>query len=282
MSFHQRPKRDDASRRRKREPAQGLGLGRAPLPGLILMACTFLAAMPASALEVGDCEVQVGEGVLTCLLTNGDDEPVAELDYEVVVTEDGRSVPWGRGAGRVPVYGGIEPGETVEFSFPVEGLPPAALGRDLSWDFARLRGRGLDGRRIGSDSAEERSAADEPSTDPQEPRASAEADPRPDLQDVSALGAAILACWDPATLPGDAQRVPVTLGFALDEDGRLSDDIRVLSGSLGEDPAFDRAAAAAIGAVEACQEGGFPPPPEGAATWDWVVLTFDPMEGGIR
>ena len=262
--------------------------------GPVVAVLAMLAAQPALALVVEGCEVQVDSGSLDCSLTNDGEVAVAELDFELLVSEDGRTVPWGRGEGRVPVYGGIEPGETVEFSFPVEGLPPSARGRALVWVFGKLNARDIDGRRIRSTEASDVAdaepsdeEADEELADPgpalePAPEAEPEAEETSGSLDLAPLAAAIEACWSAGMLSGEAQAIPITVGFELDGEGRLMDDVRLLSGDMASDPAVAEAFEVANRALLTCQGGGYAPPPGRAEGWGWVVLTFDPGTGGVR
>ena len=260
----------------------------------VLAVLAILTAQPALALVVEGCEVQVDSGSLDCSLTNDGEVAVAELDFELLVSEDGRTVPWGRGEGRVPVYGGIEPGETVGFSFPVEGLPPSARGRALGWEFGKLNARDVDGRRIRSaevsDTADAEPSDEEANEELADPGPALEPAPEADLEaeessgslDLAPLAAAIQACWSAGMLSAEAQTIPITVGFELDGDGRVMDDVRLLSGDLASDPAGAEAFEAATRAVLTCQEGGYAPPAGRAEAWGWVVLTFDPGTGEVR
>jgi hypothetical protein len=260
----------------------------------VLAILAILTAQPALALVVEGCEVRVDSGSLDCSLTNDGEVAVAELDFELLVTEDSRTVPWGRGEGRIPVYGGIEPGETVEFNFPVEGLPPSAQGRTLDWEFGKLNARDVDGRRIrpteASDTADAPpldDEADEEIADPgpaleQAPETEPESEDTSESVDLAPLALAVQACWNAGVLSTDAQAIPIAVGFELDAEGRLMDDVRLLSGDLANDPAVAKAFQAAQRAVLECQGGGYAPPAENAEGWGWVVLTFDPANGEVR
>lgn len=262
--------------------------------GPMLAVMAMLTAQPALALVVEGCEVQVGSGSLDCSLTNDGEVAVAELDFELLVTEDGRTVPWGRGEGRIPVFGGIEPGETVDFSFPVEGLPPSAHGRSLLWEFGKLNARDLDGRRIRPAEASDAADAEPPDEEADEELAdpgpalesAAETEPEPERPagslNLAPLPAAIQACWNTGALSAEAQAIPITVGFELDGEGRVMDDVRLLSGDSASDPAVAEAFQAADRAVLECQGGGYAPPAGTTDGWGWVVLTFDPVAGEVR
>ena len=257
-------------------------------PRLAILA--VLMAQRAMAIVVEDCEVQVGEGSLDCALTNDGEVAVAELDYELLVTEDGRTVPWGKGEGRVAVYGGIEPGETVEFTFPVEGLPISARGRTLVWEFTKLNARDVDGRRIRPNEASDTTDATPPEEEADEDLADAgpalDAEPEPEAAsgslDLAALVTAIQGCWNAGVLSAEAQAIPVTVGFELDGTGRLLDEVRLLSGDSASDSVVDEAFGAASRAIVSCQGDGYAAPAGNAEGWGWAVLTFDPVAGELR
>jgi hypothetical protein len=90
-------------------------------------------AAPAGAQDVvlGDCRVEPSGTILSdyaiCPVTNGADEAIASVRYGFKLVEPGRTVPWDEGGYgpsvlRVPIPGGIEPGETVEVVFYVDKI----------------------------------------------------------------------------------------------------------------------------------------------------------------
>ena len=92
---------------------------------------------------------------------------------------------------------------------------------------------------------------------------------------------AVNRCWnvDPGSV---AARVTVEVGFALDQGGRVTGDVRLLS-SDGDRSATDTAFQAARRAILRCQgQGGYQLPADKYAQWKEVVITFDPSGMRLR
>ena len=91
-----------------------------------------------------------------------------------------------------------------------------------------------------------------------------------------AFRVAVGQCWvvDPGA---QSAGVIVTVGFSLDQTGRVEGDVRQVSAS-GGDPATQRAAFdAARRAILRCGARGFPLPPEKYDQWREVEMTFNPQ-----
>ncbi|MEJ6397179.1 energy transducer TonB [Yoonia sp. 208BN28-4] len=92
---------------------------------------------------------------------------------------------------------------------------------------------------------------------------------------------AVNACWnvDPGSV---AARVTVEVGFSLDQNGRVSGDVRLLS-SNGDNSATQTAFQAARRAILRCQtQSGYDLPAEKYGQWKDVVITFDPSGMRLR
>ncbi len=92
---------------------------------------------------------------------------------------------------------------------------------------------------------------------------------------------AVNRCWnvDPGSV---AARVTVEVGFDLDQGGRVTGDVRLLS-SDGDSSATDTAFQAARRAILRCQgQGGYDLPAEKYDQWKEVVITFDPSGMRLR
>lgn len=84
-------------------------------------------------------------------------------------------------------------------------------------------------------------------------------------------------CWsvDPGSV---AARTTVRVGVSLDEKGRVTGDVRLLSAGEEEEVA-GVAFEAARRAVLRCQGGGYPLPTDKFEQWKDVDITFDPTAG---
>jgi hypothetical protein len=90
-----------------------------------------------------------------------------------------------------------------------------------------------------------------------------------------AFRVAVGRCWvvDPGARSAG---VVVTVGFSLDQSGRVEGDVRQIS-AVGGDSATQRAAFdAARRAVLRCGARGFPLPPEKFGQWRDIEMTFNP------
>lgn len=91
---------------------------------------------------------------------------------------------------------------------------------------------------------------------------------------------AVNKCWnvDPGS---QAARVTMTVGFDLDQNGKVSGDVRQVAASGGDDGATRVAFDAARRAILRCQgSGGYDLPAEKYSEWREVEITFDPS--GMR
>ncbi|MEY1554724.1 energy transducer TonB [Yoonia sp. R2331] len=92
---------------------------------------------------------------------------------------------------------------------------------------------------------------------------------------------AVNRCWnvDPGSV---AARVTVEVGFALDQDGKVSGNVQLIS-SDGDSSATETAFQAARRAILRCQgQGGYDLPAEKYDQWKEVVITFDPSGMRLR
>ena len=104
------------------------------MKGLFLAAAA--AVIPASsalAVDATGCHFlefgSYSRRFVECNVKNEGAVPIADLSYSVLVTETGRTVPWGKTEVRTThVDGGIEPGEVVALTFAGPALPPRAKG----------------------------------------------------------------------------------------------------------------------------------------------------------
>jgi hypothetical protein len=93
---------------------------------------------------------------------------------------------------------------------------------------------------------------------------------------------AVNACWnvDPGSV---AARVTVEVGFSLDQNGRVTGDVRLISANGGDQAATNTAFQAARRAILRCQtQGGYDLPAEKYGQWKDVVITFDPSGMRLR
>lgn len=92
---------------------------------------------------------------------------------------------------------------------------------------------------------------------------------------------AVNGCWN--VDPGSAAaRVTVEVGFSLDQSGRVTGDVRLLS-SDGDSSAVDIAFQAARRAILRCQtQNGYQLPADKYQQWKDVVITFDPSGMRLR
>lgn len=92
---------------------------------------------------------------------------------------------------------------------------------------------------------------------------------------------AVNACWnvDPGSV---AARVTVEVGFSLDQNGRVTGDVRLLS-SDGDSSATETAFQAARRAILRCQtQDGYDLPADKYGQWKDVIITFDPSGMRLR
>ncbi|APX88649.1 hypothetical protein BV394_01975 [Brevirhabdus pacifica] len=113
----------------------------------------FLAASPAFAggVTVANCD-PIDPGLLECDFTNRNTEAVAEFSYTVLVSEEGRAVPWvdtdslsSRAMYQYQVAGGIEPAETIRILLQFPAVSERADPARLTYRVTVTEARGVDG-----------------------------------------------------------------------------------------------------------------------------------------
>ncbi len=92
---------------------------------------------------------------------------------------------------------------------------------------------------------------------------------------------AVQECWV-VDVGSQAANVTVTVGFSLDQSGKVTGDISLISAEGGEGPAVNTAFAAARRAILRCQKGGFPLPRDKYDHWRDVEMTFNPKNMRIK
>ena len=90
---------------------------------------------------------------------------------------------------------------------------------------------------------------------------------------------AVNNCWN-VDAGSRAAQVTVTVGFSLDQNGRVSGDVRMIGASGGDARAQRTAYEAARRAVLRCQSSGYDLPVEKYEQWKDVEMTFAPS--GLR
>lgn len=92
---------------------------------------------------------------------------------------------------------------------------------------------------------------------------------------------AVNNCWN-VDAGSRAAEVTVTVGFSLDQNGRVSGDVRMIGASGGDAGAQRTAYEAARRAVLRCQSSGYDLPAEKYEQWKDVEITFDPSGMRLR
>lgn len=95
------------------------------------------------------------------------------------------------------------------------------------------------------------------------------------------LRLAVQACWV-VDVGSQSANVTVVVGFALDRDGRVSGDVRLVSASGGDGGAVDVAFRKARTAVLRCQREGYDLPEDKYEQWQNVEMTFNPADMRLR
>jgi len=92
---------------------------------------------------------------------------------------------------------------------------------------------------------------------------------------------AVNACWnvDPGS---QAARVTMTVGFVLDQSGKVVGDVRQISAAGGDAGSTEIAFQAARRAILRCQSGGYQLPADKYDQWKEVEITFDPSGMRLR
>ncbi|SFL41454.1 hypothetical protein [Shimia aestuarii] len=89
------------------------------------------------------------------------------------------------------------------------------------------------------------------------------------------LRVAVQDCWV-VDVGSRAADVTVTVGFSLDQNGKVSGDIRLISAAGGDEAATRTAFQSARRAVLRCQKNGYDLPTEKYDHWRDVEITFNP------
>lgn len=99
--------------------------------------------------------------------------------------------------------------------------------------------------------------------------------------EIEGFRLAVKQCWviDPGS---QAARISVTVGFSLDQNGKVTRGPSLVSNSPGNDAAIRTAFEAARRAVLRCGGAGFDLPPEKYNQWREVEITFDAGSGNLR
>ena len=119
---------------------------------LLAAAAMVIPASSALAVDATGCHFlefgSYSRRFVECNVRNEGAVPIADLSYWVIVTETGRTVPWGKTEVRTThVDGGIEPGEVVALTFAGPALPPRAKG-NLTITVSITEARDLSGNPI--------------------------------------------------------------------------------------------------------------------------------------
>lgn len=99
--------------------------------------------------------------------------------------------------------------------------------------------------------------------------------------EIEGFRLAVKQCWviDPGS---QAARISVTVGFSLDQNGKVTRGPSLVSNSPGQDAAIRTAFEAARRAVLRCGAAGFDLPAEKYNQWREVEITFDAGQGSLR
>ncbi len=115
-------------------------------------------------------------------------------------------------------------------------------------------------------------------------------DPQPDLPtgppmtggERDALRVAVQRCWV-VDVGSQAANVTVVVGMRMEETGRVvTDSLRMIEASGGDNAAVQTAFQAARRAILRCQGDGFPLPREKYAQWREIEMVFDPSGMRLR
>jgi hypothetical protein len=99
--------------------------------------------------------------------------------------------------------------------------------------------------------------------------------------DLVAFGLSVRACWNLGDPLAAATRV--TVGFALDPDGRvMGNAVHMVSGHGADEAAALAAHEAARRAILRCQGKGYDLPPKLHDLWREIEMTFDPAAMALR
>ncbi|SFP95644.1 hypothetical protein SAMN05421853_10121 [Roseivivax halotolerans] len=115
-------------------------------------------------------------------------------------------------------------------------------------------------------------------------------DPQPDLPtgppltggERDALRVAVQRCWV-VDVGSQAANVTVVVAMRMEQSGQVvSDSLRMIESSGGDNQAAQTAYQAARRAILRCQGDGFPLPPEKYAQWREIEMVFDPSGMRLR
>ncbi|WP_372887764.1 energy transducer TonB [Shimia sp.] len=96
-----------------------------------------------------------------------------------------------------------------------------------------------------------------------------------------AMRLSVQTCWV-VDVGSQAANVTVTVGFALDREGRVSGPVRLLSSENGSGQVVETAFQAARRAILRCQRGGYKLPIEKYDHWREIEITFNPEKMRLK
>jgi len=210
-----------------------------PLPALFCLLCSGVAAFADTPAVPATCQPDPDARLLLCEVSNPYPQAIASVAYAMTAAEEGRTVPWGQGSGRLDVPGGIEPKETVTLAFPLPDLPPRAKGRAITFRLDALDAFGVRGKLL-------------------RPPSGAAARLNMTAAQGQVVGMAVRACWNTGALSAEALRTTVLISFDIGAAGKLdASSIKLLESSGGTPEAMAQAYEAARRAIIRCGARGF-------------------------
>lgn len=96
------------------------------------------------------------------------------------------------------------------------------------------------------------------------------------MSEIDALRGRLAKCWNVPVGAPDPAALVFRVRFSLNEDGTVASAPQLLDQGRLSDPYFRAAVDAAIRAIHIC--GPYELPPEKYASWNEIVVTFDPRE----
>ena len=127
----------------------------------------------------------------------------------------------------------------------------------------------------GADAAVAAALAEAESESESPPAARAPSGPPLTQGEKDGLRVSVQDCWV-VDVGSRAADVTVTVGFSLDQNGKVSGDIRLISATGGDEAATRTAFQSARRAVLRCQKNGYDLPKEKYDHWRDVEITFNP------
>lgn len=219
---------------------------------LVLIACVLPGTVLAQDLAITNCTPH--NSVLKCQVENTSETAVGAFTYSAYAIEDGRSFPWNKINGSLEIAGGLEPNEVLSLEFPLPEIPTRAVGRVISYHVTSVPTKVANGdfkQRLTS-----------PSILSQHP------------DNVMSLSKEVSSCWNRGSLSTEASRTAVTIGIALDANGKVDKSSLTLQSSIGgSDAATKQAYEAGRRAILMCEKGGFATPDHTSRTF---FMTFLP------